>query len=179
MEISQTWKEEVSRQTLANTQAETTFPELTNPIRADELNKAIKAIKVNGKGPDYDGIHPKMLKSSGYQFHINLMILFNSILQTNKWPFTNNVVILIKKPGKKDYGSTANYGPITISSVCGKLLERILETRLRNLTEVNNWLPNYQHGFRKGMINKYVPDTNDCHHSTQCGSEKQNSRNLH
>ena len=78
------------------------------------------------------------------------MILFNKVLHSGKWPFTeNNLVILLKKPGRKDYSNTSNYRPITLSSVCGKLFEKILEARLRAITEEYNWLGDNQHGFRK------------------------------
>ena len=92
-----------------------------------------------------------MLKLSGSQFHMNLLVLFNKILSTKIWPFTdNNIVVFLRKPGRKDYSDTANYRPITLSSVVGKLFERIIESRLREIVEENNWLDKDQHGFRRG-----------------------------
>jgi hypothetical protein len=90
-----------------------------------------------------------MLKMGGPQFHITLMMLFNTILKTAVWPFANNVIIFLKKPGKKDYMQTSSYRPITITSMCGKLLERIIETRLKAIAEQQCWIPEYQHGFRR------------------------------
>ena len=130
---------------------DTQFPELSSHITADALTAALKAMKTSGKGADKEGVHPNMLKTAGYQFHINLMVLFNKIVDTGKWPFSQgNSVIFLRKPGKKNYSLTANYRPITISSVVGKLFERVLEIRLRQTAESNKWIPNYQHGFRKG-----------------------------
>ena len=123
---------------------------ISKDVTAEEITSALRALKTTGKSPDYDGIHPMMLKASGVQFHINLMVLFNAILDKSKWPFTNNVVTLLRKPGKKDYTNTGSYRPITITSICGKVLERILESRLRHQAEQENWIPHYQHGFRKG-----------------------------
>ena len=57
----------------------------------------------------------------GYQFHINLMVLFNKIVDTGNRPFSHSnsvIFILEKKPSKK------NYRPITINSVVGKLFIR-------------------------------------------------------
>lgn len=92
-----------------------------------------------------------MLKKAGSQFHINLMILFNAILKMGTWPFTeNNIVRFLRKYGKDDYTKISSYRPITISSIVGKLMERILEARLRTISEAEHWIPESQHGFRKG-----------------------------
>lgn len=127
------------------------FIEIMARVTAEELIKAINSTKASGKGADGDGIHPYMLKLSGSQFHINLLVLFNKILSTKIWPFTdNNIVVFLRKPGRKDYSDAANYRPITLSSVVGKLFERIIESRLREIVEENNWLDKDQHGFRRG-----------------------------
>lgn len=146
--FSQSWFEEVTDN--LNIHNNNKFMDIMSKVTASELTDAIKVTKTNGKGADGDGIHPSMLKLSGSQFHINLLVLFNKILETRRWPFTdNNVVVFLRKPGRKDYTDTANYRPITLSSVVGKLLERIIEARLRNIIEQNNWLGPNQHGFRK------------------------------
>ena len=148
-QFSQQWFHEVTNSLKGNNN-NNKFPEMTSMVTAEELASAIKATKTSRKGADGDGLHPLMLKLSGSQFHIHLLILFNKIITTGRWPFTeNNVVIFLRKPGKKDYGDVANYRPITLSSVVGKLLERIIEERLRKIVEANHWLDKNQHGFRK------------------------------
>ena len=148
--FSKAWYCEVTKNCALYYEEHSKFPELVQPTKADELSKAIAEIKCNRKGADYEGIHPLMMKVGGYQFHINLLILFNAILKTGAWPFSDNLVILLKKVGRKDYSSPANYRPITIGSVCGKVFERIIEKRLRKLAEQHKWIPPSQHGFRAG-----------------------------
>ena len=99
---------------------------------------------------DADGVHPLILKYSGHQFQILLLLLFNRVLQTHTWPWTgNNKVIFLETPDKKSYTHPSSYRPITISSYVGKILERILEGRLRQYIEERQIIPNSQHGFRK------------------------------
>ena len=153
------WETEVKRKIQYTEDTSHNFPHLSSKIKVEELLEAIKSIKVSGKGPDYDAIHPMMIKIGGAQFHITLLILYNAVLQSTIWPFSNNVVIFLKKLGRKDYTSTSNYRPITITSISGKVLEQILETRLRKLTEKKGWIPNHQHGFRKKQVNINLSNT--------------------
>ena len=149
-EFSDEWYQKVNREYNHESQGVSQFPQMMSPITTNELLDAISKIKISGKGADSDGVHPYMLKFGGSQFHINLLILFNKILSTGDWPFTdNNRVIFLKKLGKKNYNDPANFRPITLGSICGKLLERIIESRLRTITENHKWLGPNQHGFRK------------------------------
>ena len=71
-------------------------------------------------------------------------------METHTWPWReNNRVIFLRKPNKKTYTNPSSYRPITISSYVGKLMERIIENRLRDFIESRNILPNSQHSFRK------------------------------
>ena len=47
----------------------------------------------------------------------------------------SNLVIFLRKPGKESYTEAGAYRHITIHSHVGKTLKRILESRLRTLTE--------------------------------------------
>ena len=123
---------------------------LNNPISIDEILDAIQKTKTVNKSSDGDGIHPLMLKHCGPQFQILISILFNRTLDAHHWPWSNhNNVIFLRKPGKKNYNQTASYRPITISSYVCKLLDRILEHRLRVFIQKKGLIPKMQHGFRK------------------------------
>ena len=58
-------------------------------------------------------------------------------------------MIFTKKEGKPNYMKDSAFRPITISSYIGKLLERILEKRLRVLCEIDDILDDEQEGFRE------------------------------
>ena len=99
-----------------------------------------------------------MLKQGTNFFLIILHVLFNKVLESHQWPWgKSNLVIFLRKPGKESYTEAGAYRPITISSHVGKTLERILENRLRTLTESQLILPKNQFGFRKGRgTNMYL-----------------------
>ena len=123
---------------------------LNDPILADEIYTAIKQTPASGKCQDADGIHPSMLHHCSDSLVILLHLLFNLVLDTGSWPWSkSNTVIFIKKTGKSSYASTDSFRPITISSYIGKLLERILEARLRLYVESSNIITGSQHGFRR------------------------------
>ena len=123
--------------------------DLNRRIEIKEITDALQKLKGGNKSPDFDGVHPLMLSYSPEPFVIVLFILFNAVLTTTLWPWTKNKVILLKKPGKDDYTTTKSFRPITISSYVGKVLERILENRIRDFIEEKSILPNSQYGFRK------------------------------
>jgi len=48
----------------------------------------------------------------------------------------------------KDHKNTASYRPISLTSIVGKSMERIINTTLNCLLETNNIIANEQAGFR-------------------------------
>ena len=50
---------------------------------------------------------------------------------------------------RQRYNDEGTYRPITLTSYIGLLLERKLDTRIRNHNEIDYLLPPFQHGFRK------------------------------
>ena len=145
------WKDEVEA-CLSSTSSDGTYiPEddLNIPITLDEINSAVEKTKASHKSADNDGIHPMMLKRAGPLFRILLVRLFNNVLNGGKWMWPTADVIFLRKPGK-DWSSLGGYRPISITSYVGKLLERVLEHRLRVRAEGAGLLPDSQHGFRAG-----------------------------
>ena len=61
-----------------------------------------------------------------------------------------NVVPLFKKGSKNNLG---NYRPVSLTSVVGKLLERILRDRIYSHLEISGRISDRQHGFVKGLTN--------------------------
>ncbi len=59
------------------------------------------------------------------------------------------IIKLIPKQGT-DHSSPINYRPISLLEVTGKILEKIINKRIRQFLEEHEKLPNMQHGFRRG-----------------------------
>ena len=129
-------------------------PHLSDKITKSELDCAIKTTDQNKTNADPDGFHPILIKYSKPLFRILLLHIFNLVMKTGEWPWKTGVVTFLPKPGKDSTLINA-YRPITLTSYIGKLLERILETRIKNHIEANNLLPTFQHGFCKN----YSTDT--------------------
>ena len=138
---------------------ENTNPEdsLNNSISTEEVKQAIKSQKTTGKSSDGDGIHPRMLKHFGRNAVTILTKLFNLVLNKGTWIWDEAEVCFIKKSDKPSYMVPGAYRPLTIASYIGKLLERVLEARLRRYCNANNILDEEQEGFReKRSTSRYL-----------------------
>lgn len=123
------------------------FP-YNEPISMMELHSALKTTKNSAPGPDrisyteLKRIHPTALSY--------LLKIYNTIwLQEtfpNQWRLAT--VIAFPKPGKPPR-ETSSYRPIALTTCIGKLLERIIHTRLMQHLEQNNLISPVQFGFRK------------------------------
>ena len=76
--------------------------------------------------------------------------LFNASLATGYFPvqLKKAIIILIPKPGK-DHTDPANFRPISLLEVLGKIFEKIINARLRIHLEDNDLLTKKQFGFRQ------------------------------
>lgn len=120
------------------------------PISENELSNTINK-NLRNASPGLDNIHAAMIKNLHPNSLTYLLSLFNSIFSQNTYPiFWKTVIILpILKPGS-DPLLPASYRPIALSSVLGKLFQKILNKRLLWYLESNNILSPFQYGFRKG-----------------------------
>ena len=100
-----------------------------------ELDKALRTVKT-GTAPGYDDIHPEFLVHLGPRARSWLYRFFSRIHKEDNIPksWRKAKVIAIKKPGK-DPQIAANYRPISLLSVCYKLLERLVLQRISPVTE--------------------------------------------
>ena len=113
-----------------------------------ELKSALSSVdRRKAAGPDK--IHPRMLKKLGPSALAYLLDLFNNVWKTSQVPqmWRTADIRPIPKKGKelRDVGS---FRPISLTSVVGKLMERMVCTRLRHFLESNNLLNPNQAGFR-------------------------------
>ena len=99
-------------------------------------------------GPD--NIPSRLLKETAAEIALASTLLFQSSLQQGEVPEDwklANVTPLFKKGDKTD---ASNYRPISLTSVCNKLLEHILHSQIMKHLENHTILTDQQHGFRKG-----------------------------
>ena len=76
--------------------------------------------------------------------------IFVSSLDTGEVPEDWRIakVVPLFKKGSRD--NSGNYRPVSLTSVVGKLLEKILRDRIYAHLELNNPMSDRQHGFVRG-----------------------------
>ena len=106
----------------------------------------------SSKSPGPDELLPVFLKVCCNELAPVLCGLFNGFVQKGKVPAAwkdANVVPIYKGSGKPkdDVGS---YRPVSLTSVLGKVLEKLISTRMMDYLNENNILSDNQFGFRNG-----------------------------
>ncbi len=116
---------------------------------ANEIFELINKLK-SGKAPGPDGITSTMLKLTVGQITKPLTILFNLSLSEGKIPddWKRANVVPIHKAG--DISSIKNYRPISLCSVVGKLMERVVTNHLISYMGDVGLISHQQHGFVNG-----------------------------
>ena len=118
-----------------------------NEITPNEVKLHIKQLRNSSTGQD--NVHNRCLKNYTELLIKHHTILFNEVLQQgsipNVWKQAN--IILLLKPNK-DKQHPSSYRPISLLSCLGKLLEKIIKSRLMLEIERRQILPQHQAGFR-------------------------------
>ena len=127
----------------------------------DGMQQALRSLK-SGKAPGPDSIHPEFLMHLGTECQNSLRMFMTNCMQRTKIPksWRRTKIIAILKPGKSPE-EAGSYRPISLLSVCFKLLERLIYNRL--LPVVDPQLPREQAGFRPGRstVEQVVKRTED------------------
>jgi hypothetical protein len=121
---------------------------LTNP---DEVQRAIKGLK-QAKAPGPDGIPNRALKHLSKRAVLLLVHVFNVIVLTPHLPsvWKNAPVNSIVKP-EKDSAQPFSYPPIRLLDTIGKLLDKILLTRILHQVDGCGLLRDEEFGCRPGQ----------------------------
>ena len=131
-------------------QVQPNLPDYMNiPFNARELEDALKALK-DKKSPGPDKMIPnEMLKHMGPKAKSKLIGLYNNSwkegIVSQKW--RQAVMVPIYKKSK-DRSKTTSYRPISLTSCVGKLMERLMNSRLVWHLEKRNILIPEQASFR-------------------------------
>ena len=126
--------------------AETDLPIDCNKPTREEIKKSITHMK-NGKVAGPDGIPAEALKADVNTSVEMLYSLFEEIWEKEEIPAEWKEGYLIKIPKKGDLSRCDNYRGITLFSVPGKILNRIILERMKG--KVDQTLREQQAGFRQ------------------------------
>lgn len=122
------------------------YDDTISPVTEEELTKLLKSVNIyKSFGPD--NIHAKLLKalSTNRSFIECIELLFNTCLKERKIPdiWKHATVIPIHKKGSVT--EAKNYRPISLTSIIGKLYEKIIRDRI--LDTIEDSITVRQHGF--------------------------------
>ena len=123
---------------------------LDAPITWKEVWRIISGLP-RGKAAREDGITAEILKLAGIGTAMALALLFNKILDSGVWPSQWRrayLLPLFKGDGAKT--DPSNYRMLAISSVVAKVMEKIIDVRLRVWSDRVGGLDDLQGGFREG-----------------------------
>ena len=120
--------------------------DLDKEISLKEIITATKSLK-NKKASGFDSISNEMIKCSINVLGSSIQMLFNAILKSEHFPaeWSKGIIIPLFKSG--DQYDAGNYRGITISNCLGKLLTKILNTRLLNYLIETKVITRTQIGF--------------------------------
>lgn len=118
-------------------------------LTCQDIQEEIARMKT-GKSAGPDDIHPKVIKETCQEISVPLSIIFNKSLEFGQvpTPWKQATVVPIFKKGKKN--EPGNYRPVSLTSVCCKLMERLLRRHLLSFLERTHFFNTAQHGFRTG-----------------------------
>lgn len=140
---------EVDPSSIENIEQQPTIEHLADEPTIDEIYKAIKLLS-NGKAPGNDGIPAEVLKYGGYGLVERLHTLYSRIWRDEEVPqqLKDAVIVTIyKKKGQRS--ECGNHRGISLLSLCGKVLAKILQLRLvREVLEHSGNVSESQCGFR-------------------------------
>ena len=127
-----------------------TKDEYNQEFKIEELDKQLnKRKKKSATGSD--GIEYRLIKNLPYNFRLHILEFFNYIYEKtiDKIPgnFTTANIITLLKPNK-DPHVCASYRPISLTNHLGKLLEAMVNHRLKQFLEKNRIISPNQAGFR-------------------------------
>lgn len=122
---------------------------LNCPITLREVSDAVSRL-LDGKAPGCDGVVSEVLKNGGRAMNEALRELCAVMFGQSEVPadWLRGVIVPIHKDS--DVQLPANYRPITLLSIVGKVYTGVLQRRLMDWSEANGIVVEEQGGFRPG-----------------------------
>ena len=116
-------------------------------IQIDEVKEAIRTLK-NGKAPGVDNMKAEMLKNMGEKGVELLHEIIEEAWKTQEVPTEWKMSVIIPIYKKGDRRKCTNYRGVSLICSASKIYEKVLEKRLRSITETK--IHETQSGFRPG-----------------------------
>ena len=99
-------------------------------------------------GPD--GVHPKLLKECAAPLAYPLFLVFARSLESSNLPTDWKHALVAPMYKACARFNPLNYRPLSLTSVCGKVFERIIVDHSHKYMEEHQLISNRQFGFRAG-----------------------------
>jgi len=118
-------------------------------LKVSDTRKLIKNLKTSGS-PGPDKITARLLQEVAWDISPVLTILFRKSLAEGTVPEDwrkANITPIFKKGKKTDPG---NYRPVSLTSICGKLMEGHIKRELTSHLKKHRLIRDSQHGFMPG-----------------------------
>lgn len=117
-------------------------------ISVQEVRNVVRRLGTH-KAPGPDRIHPLFIKNGGEIVIKTLHFLFNLSFSSGRLP-TMWKLAYVRPIPKRAGSKIANHRPISLLSIPGKLLDRIIAERISFQAERDQWFGPFQGGFRRG-----------------------------
>ena len=125
------------------TQHTVSLPQISSK-RVQKLIFELDSSKANGP----DSIPVTVLRHCAPELSSILSKIFNLCLKSSTFPTCWKQAVVVPVPKKGDLTNAANYRPISLLSVVGKIFERILNEQIWKHLEAHNLFSDVQFGFR-------------------------------
>lgn len=121
--------------------------EQTEPFDPVDLQLAIEKTK-HKTAPGNDDINPELITQGGAELHAHLLNIYNACLRLHMFPkaWKKGLLFPILKAPNRDPNNPNSYRPICLLPVLGKILERLILSRLEHRLEET--FSDAQFGFR-------------------------------
>ena len=140
-------------------------------ITFNGITKLLNGLKPN-KSPESYNLGPRLLKELAEDIAPLLLMILHKSLATGEVPddwHTANDTTAFKK--RKKY-QAENYRPISLTSICCKIMEHVIASQIMNNGQKEDILYPLQHGFRRGrscgtQLIEFVDDLSNNLHTNQ------------
>ena len=124
------------------------MPDIT--FCSNGIAKLIDSLKLTSSC-GIDGINAKMLKNTKSIVSTLLCHIFQQSLSSGVVPEDWRVGKIVPVPKKGPSSLCSSYRPISLTSVCSKLMEHVIYSNIVKFLVSNNFFHSSQHGFRSGF----------------------------